>query len=100
MPNRSLTGLVLKRLASGLVTLFLVSLMVFAGTEILPGDVAQAILGQQATPESVQILRDKLGLDRPAPVRIRERRGRSGNGVHPATGLDTAALRRGGHSAV
>lgn len=72
MPNRSLTGLVLKRLASGLVTLFLVSLMVFAGTEILPGDVAQAILGQQATPESVQILRDKLGLDRPAPVRYFE----------------------------
>jgi peptide/nickel transport system permease protein len=72
MQKRSLTGLVLKRLASGLVTLFIVSLMVFVGTEILPGDVAEAILGQQATPESVQALRDKLGLDRPAAVRYVE----------------------------
>ena len=72
MQKRSLTGLILKRLTSGLVTLFLVSLMVFVGTEILPGDVAEAILGQQATPESVQALRDKLGLDRPAAVRYVE----------------------------
>ena len=46
--------------------------MVFAGTEILPGDVAQAILGQQATPETVQAIRDELGLDRPAMVRYFE----------------------------
>lgn len=72
MQKTSITGLVLKRLTSGLVTLVLVSLMVFAGTEILPGDVAEAILGQQATAESVQALRDKLGLDRPAIVRYFE----------------------------
>lgn len=66
MGGASVTALVLKRLASGLVTLFLVSLMVFIGTEILPGDVAEAILGQQATPDAVQALRDKLDLDRPA----------------------------------
>ena len=68
----SVSGLVLKRLASGLVTLLVVSLLVFAGTEILPGDVAQAILGQQATPESVQAIRDELGLDRPASARYFE----------------------------
>ncbi|MCR9137778.1 MAG: ABC transporter permease [Alphaproteobacteria bacterium] len=66
MGGASVTTLVLKRLVSGLVTLFLVSLMVFVGTEILPGDVAEAILGQQATPDAVQALRDKLDLDRPA----------------------------------
>lgn len=66
MGGASVTALVLKRLVSGLVTLFLVSLMVFVGTEILPGDVAEAILGQQATPDAVQALRDKLDLDRPA----------------------------------
>jgi peptide/nickel transport system permease protein len=60
------TGLVLKRLASGLVTLFIVTLMVFAGTELLPGDLAEAILGQQATPETVEALREKLNLNRPA----------------------------------
>ena len=72
MTHRSISGLVLKRLASGLVTLFIVSLLVFAGTEILPGDVAEAVLGQQATPEAVQAIRDRLGLDRPAPVRYGE----------------------------
>jgi peptide/nickel transport system permease protein len=60
------TTLVLKRLASGLVTLFIVTLMVFGGTELLPGDVAEAILGQQATPETVAALREKLDLNRPA----------------------------------
>lgn len=69
MMKVSVTGLVFKRLASGAGTLLIVSIMVFAGTELLPGDVAQAILGQQATPEAVAALRDKLGLDQPAPVR-------------------------------
>lgn len=72
MKHNSLVWLILKRLASGLVTLFVVSLMVFAGTEILPGDVAQAILGQQATPDAVQAIRDELGLDRHATVRYLE----------------------------
>ncbi|MGC1430370.1 MAG: ABC transporter permease, partial [Albidovulum sp.] len=69
MWSSGLTGLILGRLFSGLVTLFIVSVLVFAGTEILPGDVAQAVLGQQATPEAVQAIRDKLDLDQPAAVR-------------------------------
>lgn len=72
MRRESLTGLILRRLASGLVTLLVVSILVFAGTEILPGDIAQAVLGQQATPEAVQAIRDQLGLDRPAIVRYGE----------------------------
>ena len=64
-----LAGLVLKRLLSGLATLLIVSAMVFAGTELLPGDIAEAILGQQATPEAVAAIRRELDLDRPAPVR-------------------------------
>jgi peptide/nickel transport system permease protein len=62
----SVTSLVLKRLASGLVTLLIVTLMVFIGTELLPSDIAEAILGQQATPESIAVLREKLGLNQPA----------------------------------
>jgi peptide/nickel transport system permease protein len=46
-----------------------ISLLVFAGTEVLPGDVAAAILGKSATPETLAALRAQLGLDRPAPVR-------------------------------
>ncbi len=55
--------LVLQRLALGLLTLVLVSMLVFAGTEILPGDAAAAILGQNATPESLAALREQLGLN-------------------------------------
>lgn len=53
----------------GLLTLLAVSVLVFAGTEILPGDVASAILGQQATPETLAVIRQSLGLDRPAWLR-------------------------------
>jgi peptide/nickel transport system permease protein len=60
---------VLRRLGLGIVTLWVVSVLVFVGTEILPGDVAEAILGQSATPEAVAAIRDQLNLDRPALVR-------------------------------
>lgn len=65
----TLAALLAKRLAWGLVTLWLVSVLIFAATELLPGDVASAILGQNQTPETVAALRERLGLDRPAPVR-------------------------------
>lgn len=61
--------LVLQRLALGLLTLALVSVLVFAGTEILPGDAAAAILGQNATPESLAALREQLGLNASPAVR-------------------------------
>ena len=56
----------------GVVTLLVVSMLVFFGIEILPGDVAEAILGQGATPETLQVIRDELGLERPAYVRYFE----------------------------
>ena len=61
--------MIARRLALGVVTLWVVSLMIFAGTEILPGDVATAILGQSRTPEAVAAIRESLGLNRPAYVR-------------------------------
>ncbi|MGV8830594.1 MAG: ABC transporter permease [Devosia sp.] len=64
-----MNGLVLKlvtqRLALGLLLIFLVSIMIFVGTQLLPGDVAQAILGQSATPETLANLRAELGLNAP-----------------------------------
>ncbi len=65
----NLLALIGRRLAIGVVILFVVSLLVFAGTEILPGDVAHAILGQSATPELVALIRARLGLDEPAYLR-------------------------------
>ncbi|MEM9010607.1 MAG: ABC transporter permease [Pseudomonadota bacterium] len=64
-----LLGLVLKRLGLGLVALLVVSVLIFFAVELLPGDIAQAVLGQSATEETVQALRERLGLDRPAIVR-------------------------------
>jgi peptide/nickel transport system permease protein len=58
--------LVAQRFALGLVLLFLVSILIFVGTLILPGDVAQSILGQSATPEALANLRQELGLNEPA----------------------------------
>jgi peptide/nickel transport system permease protein len=58
-----------KRLLLGLLTLFIISVVIFGATELLPGDLAQQLLGQSATPETVAALRDQLGLNDPAPVR-------------------------------
>ena len=61
-----------KRLALGFVTLFVVSLIIFLGVELLPGDLAQAILGQAATPENLAAFRKELRLDLPAHERYFE----------------------------
>ncbi len=57
--------LVARRLAIGIGTLLGVSVIIFIATEILPGDVANAILGQSATEENTAAIRAQLGLDRP-----------------------------------
>ena len=59
----------LRRTAAGVVTLLVVSVLIFIGTSVLPGDVANIILGQMATPESLAALRAKLGVDQPAHLR-------------------------------
>ena len=61
--------LVAQRIALGLLLLLAVSVLIFAGTQILPGDVAQSILGQSATPQALANLREELGLNDPAYVR-------------------------------
>lgn len=58
-----------RRIIVGMVLLLGVSLLIFAGTQMLPGDPAQAVLGQTATPEALANLRKEMGLDKPAPER-------------------------------
>jgi peptide/nickel transport system permease protein len=67
-----LLKMIAQRLALGVLLLWAVSALIFAGTQILPGDVATAMLGQQATPEAIANIRSELGLDKPAPVRYFE----------------------------
>jgi peptide/nickel transport system permease protein len=57
--------LIAKRLASAALTLLCISLLVFVGTNLLPGDVADALLGQAATPEAAAALRASLHLTDP-----------------------------------
>ncbi|MES0810071.1 ABC transporter permease [Roseibium sp. SCPC15] len=61
--------LVIQRLALGVLLLLASSVLIFAGTQILPGDVAQAVLGQAATPEAIANLREEMGLNEPAVSR-------------------------------
>lgn len=61
--------LVIRRSLMSIVTLLLVSVIIFSMLEVLPGDVASRILGRDATPETLEQLRTELGLDKPAPVR-------------------------------
>lgn len=64
-----MTRIIFDRLVLGVLTLFAVSVLIFAATEILPGDVASAVLGQGATPETLAVFRKELGLDQPAATR-------------------------------
>ena len=64
--------LVAQRLALGALLLFAASALIFGLTEVLPGDAAQALLGQSATPENLANLREEMGLDRPAVTRYVE----------------------------
>ena len=64
--------IVLQRLGLGLLTLFLVSVIIFLSIEMLPGDFTQAVLGQAATEETVAAFRRELGLDQPAHIRYVE----------------------------
>ena len=65
-------GLIAKRLGLGVITLLVISVLIFFAVELLPGDIAEAVLGQGATEENVAAMREQLGLDRPAPVRYFE----------------------------
>jgi len=61
--------LIVKRIALGFVSIIVISMLIFMGVEALPGDVAEAILGQDATPETVAAFRKELKLDLPPHVR-------------------------------
>jgi peptide/nickel transport system permease protein len=59
---------ILRRLGMILLTMLLASVIIFSVTQLLPGDVAHVILGQFATPQAVENLREELGLNRPIIV--------------------------------
>ena len=66
--SHQMLRLVGRRLALGVLTLFLVSIVIFAATQVLPGNAAYAVLGQHATPDRVKALEIQLHLNRSAVV--------------------------------
>jgi peptide/nickel transport system permease protein len=60
---------ILRRIGLGIITLALVSVIVFVGAQILPGDAGRQVLGPYATQEAVDIYNHNLGLDRPVTTR-------------------------------
>ena len=58
--------LIIKRILLGLITLFIVSLITFVGTEILPGDACTTYLERQAFGQALEACYKRLGLDIPA----------------------------------
>ena len=67
--KRPIARFLVRRSAAAVATLLVVSMLVFAGTEVLPGDAASAVLGKTATPAQVAELRAQMGLDRSIPTR-------------------------------
>ena len=66
----SVLKLLAQRIALGIFSLFAVSVIVFLAVSMLPGDIAQSILGQSATPETVAALRTQLGMDQTPLLRF------------------------------
>ena len=88
-------NMVLRRIGVGIVLLWVVSVLIFALTQVLPGDAAQIRLGQQATPETLAALRKELGLDKPWYLQYVDWIGKliSGDlGISNAGGATTASL--------
>lgn len=69
---KNILELTFKRLLLGFATIIVISMLIFIGVEALPGDLAEAILGQDATPETVAAFRAELKLDLPPHVRYVE----------------------------
>jgi peptide/nickel transport system permease protein len=94
-----------RRLLGGLLLGLLATLLIFAATELLPGDVARAVLGPHATPEAVAVLSARLGLDQPAVLRyagwlIDLARGDLGHSLATGQPIDATLLLRFGNSLV
>jgi peptide/nickel transport system permease protein len=98
-------SIIAKRLGLGLITLLVISIIIFFAVELLPGDIAQAVLGQGATEDNLAALRAELGLglDRAAPVRYFEWLGNAvtgdfGNSLVSKTSVTEAISARFGNT--
>ena len=100
-----MTSYLIRRLGFIILTLILASLIIFAVTQLLPGDVAGIILGQFATEAAVANLREELGLNRPLPIQYLDWatgfvRGDWGNSLVSRVPIRPMVMQRLGNSAM
>ena len=86
-----------RRVVGGVAALLAASVLIFAACEVLPGNAASAVLGHNATPQSIQILSRQMGLDRPATTRYFDW---LGNFVTGDLGVSSVSLAQGQHQSV
>src|SRR6516162_8436012 len=67
--SHPVAAFVARRIGAALLTLLVASLLVFFAVQILPGNVAQVVLGRNATPQRLAAVEADLNLNRPVPVR-------------------------------
>ncbi len=60
----------MKRLSEAALTLFIAAIAVFFMIHLVPGDPAQVMLGEKATPQAIEAARKELGLDRPLYIQL------------------------------
>lgn len=82
----------LNRIVLGLVSLVLLSMMVYAAAQVLPGNPGRLVLGREATPEAVEEFNQRLGFDRPLPVRYADWLGDAVRGDFGANYTDGRAV--------
>jgi peptide/nickel transport system permease protein len=86
-----------RRILGGIAALLAASMLIFAATELLPGNTASAVLGRNATPQSIAVLSRQMGLDRPATSRYLDW---LGGFVHGDLGVSSVSLAQGQHTSV
>jgi peptide/nickel transport system permease protein len=94
-----------KRIVSITASLLVLSILIFIMMEIVPGDLARTIAGREATPEMLQVLRIKLGLDKPPHIRYviwlaGALRGDFGESLSLHASIGPILVRRAGHSLI
>jgi peptide/nickel transport system permease protein len=86
-----------RRILGGIAALLAASVLIFAATELLPGNTASAVLGRDATPQSIALLSRQMGLDRSATTRYFDW---LGGFVHGDLGVSSVSLAQGQHTSV
>jgi peptide/nickel transport system permease protein len=96
-PTSPVAAFLVRRILGGIAALLAASVLIFAATELLPGNTASAVLGRDATPQAVRILSHQMGLDRPATTRYFDW---LGGFVHGDLGVSSVSLAQGQHTSV